>query len=1226
MLPGLAIDFSSGSEYTGLEGGTVVSCLALYLLGPPRIECDGVPIKLDRRKALALLAYLAVTGESHRRDSLVNLLWPEVDATRGRAALRRTLYALRKALTNVWLDIDREEIGLRSSEEPSISSGQTLWVDVDWFHRLLAECGTHGHPVSQVCPACLAPLTDAVALVHGDFLSGFGLKDSFNFDDWALFQAEVLRRELAEALERLVRWHSAQREFESALGYARHRLELDPLEEPAHRQLMRLFAWSGRRSAALRQYEECIAVLEDQLGVTPQDTTTQLYQDIQKGHPPPPPEARREQEALLPSERLLDLAAGSPPFLEQEMPAERPVFVARERELARLDGYLNAALSGQGRVVFVTGEAGSGKTTLVQEFSWHAQEAHADLIAASGNCNSYTGVGDPYLPFREILELLTGDVEAQWAAGAMTGEHARRLWNTLPLAAQALLDAGPDLIDTFVPRSALLDRAITFTQGPGGLDWLTHLHELVERRPFAPGMLSPQQSALFEQYSRVLQGLACQVPLVLLLDDLQWADVGSISLLFHLGRQLAGSRILIVGAYRPEEVAVGRDGARHPLEPVVNELQRDFGDITVNLGQAQNRDFIEAFLRSEPNRLGRAFREMLHRQTRGHPLFTIELLRGLQERGDLLKDAEGHWIEGPALDWERLPARVEAVIAERIGRLAQSLQATLRLASVEGEVFTAEVIARLLPADGRKVVGRLSGELDRRHRLVRAQAIERVASGRLSRYRFRNYLFQKYLYDSLDEVERAYLHEDVGSILEDLYGDQASQIAVQLAWHFQEAGIDEKARHYLRQAGERAVQLSAYQEAIAHLSRGLERLAALPDSGNEDDRLERAEQELALQLALAMAWQGTKGTQSPEVEKAYTRARELCQQTGKMTQLCQVVGGLSNMHYVRAEHHRARELAEEALSLAQQSGHALLEALAHTYLGFILFCLGEFPTARANFQQMISFYKPHQHHRALVFLRGSDHGLSALAYDACCLWCLGYPEQASQRSQEALVLARELSHPFSLADVICFAGCLFDELRRDPVALRSSSDELVRLANEKGMPTWIGMGTRCHGEALAMLGQIEEGMAQMRAGIAVDKSLDARIYQSGTLGFLSEAEARAGLPTDGLTTLDEALALVEETDERYCEAELYRLRGELLLAGGKDAEAEVSLRSATEVAQGQRAKSWELRATTSLARLWQKQGKQEEARKVLTEIYGWFTEGFDTADLGDAGALLEDLS
>jgi tetratricopeptide (TPR) repeat protein len=224
--------------------------------------------------------------------------------------------------------------------------------------------------------------------------------------------------------------------------------------------------------------------------------------------------------------------------------------------------------------------------------------------------------------------------------------------------------------------------------GAGLPAWLTRLDELVNGKPLrqaqgrlqrpvrgvanGPGIAGPQQSDLFEQYTRVLQALARQVSLVLIVDDLQWADLGSISLLFHLGRQLAGSRILIVGTYRPEEIALGRDGARHPLEAVVNKFQRDFGDVAVNVDQAEGRDFVEALLDSEPNRLGPAFREMLYRQTRGHALFTIELLRGLKERGDLIQDPEGRWVQGPALDWETLPARVEAVIAERIGRLAEA--------------------------------------------------------------------------------------------------------------------------------------------------------------------------------------------------------------------------------------------------------------------------------------------------------------------------------------------------------------------------------------------------------------------------------------------------------------------------------------------------------------------------------------------------------------------------
>jgi predicted ATPase len=310
-------------------------------------------------------------------------------------------------------------------------------------------------------------------------------------------------------------------------------------------------------------------------------------------------------------------------------------------------------------------------------------------------------------------------------------------------------------------------------------------------------------------------------------------------------------------------------------------------------------------------------------------------------------------------------------------------------------------------------------------------------------------------------------------------------------------------------------------------------------------------------------------------------------------------------------------------------------ALGYWRLGFISFGLGEYTTAQAHIEQVTTLYEP-QYHRSLVFLGGANAGLSAVAYDACCLWCLGYPEQAQKRSQEALALTRELDHPFSLADVLCFAGCMLHAMRRDAQALKGYSEELMRLAHEKDMPSWLGMGNWQWGTALAMLGQVQEGMAQMRAGIAFCRSTDVWIYLPAALGALAEAQAKTGRPGEGLTTLDEALALVEETDERHWEAELYRLKGELLSTQsmqGDEVEAEASLHEAEScfkhaiaVARRQQAKSWELRATTSLARLWQKHGKVDEARQMLADVYGWFTEGFDTPDLQHARALLEELS
>jgi predicted ATPase len=517
-------------------------------------------------------------------------------------------------------------------------------------------------------------------------------------------------------------------------------------------------------------------------------------------------------------------------------------------------------------------------------------------------------------------------------------------------------------------------------------------------------------------------------------------------------------------------------------------------------------------------------------------------------------------------------------------------------------------------------VGRLSGELDKKHRLVGAQGIARIDGQRLSRYRFRHILFQKYLYSSLDEVQRAHLHEAVGSTLEAMYQnhtDAMPPIAGQLAWHFREAGIAKKAIHYLRQAGERAVRLSAFQEALAHLTDGLALLMTLPDSP------ERVEQELALQLSLGMAW--TFGSTIVEGGKAYTRARALCQQIGKTSELPRIVGMLTTCHYVGGQHRKARALAEKASDLAQEVGEPMLVAAGHWRLGFVSFALGEFTTARAHLEPMIAFYEP-RHHRALVSLCGSDPGPSALAYDACCLWCLGYPDQALKRSQEALALARELEHSLSLVEVLHFSGCILAEMCHDAQALKEHSEELLRWADEKGLHGWLPPGTCFRGEALIMMGQVGEGMAQLCEGMEAYHSKGERINLPRFLYSQAEAQAEMDQPEKGLSTLSEALALVEQTNERNWEAEIYRLQAELLLQVEDEGKAADSLNKAVEVARRQQAKSWELKATTDLARLWQRQGKTGSARRALAEVYDWFTEGFDTADLKEARTLLDSLS
>src|SRR5262249_46471894 len=481
---------------------------------------------------------------------------------------------------------------------------------------------------------------------------------------------------------------------------------------------------------------------------------------------------------------------------------------------------------GGAKFFFRVGGGGRGKAMGVGEFARQAQAADAEVLIVSGSCNAHTGSGDPYLPFRDALTMLCGDVEARWAGGLISTEHARRLWEAMPVTLPTLTEHASDLIGTFVPGKGLRERAATFAAPDE--PWFNRL----VARESAEASARVEQQPILAQYSAALNAIARERPLLLILEDLHWVDTASSGLLFHLSREAAHSRMLIVGTYRPDEVAVSRGEIAHPLAEMLSELKGRHGDVWLDLGDLAEADgwrFVEAYLDTRPNRLSPAFREALFARTAGHALFTVELVRELRERGDVRQDDEGQWVDGPAINWNTLRARVEGVIEKRIQRLEQDLRTILTIASVEGETFTAEVVARVQQVNERGLVQRLSQELDKQHRLVVAHILAWLGSQRLSLYRFRHQLFQQYVYHSLTEIERAYLHEAVGSVLEVLYGEQTEQVAVQLARHFEQAGLTEQAVKYLLQAGKRAARLSAYQEVIAHVSNGLALLGRQPD-------------------------------------------------------------------------------------------------------------------------------------------------------------------------------------------------------------------------------------------------------------------------------------------------------------------------------------------------------------------------------------------------------------
>ncbi len=608
-------------------------------------------------------------------------------------------------------------------------------------------------------------------------------------------------------------------------------------------------------------------------------------------------------------------------------------FVGRAHELVQLDSALAAAVTGKGRVICVAGEAGIGKTRLVQEFTRLAQERHADLLVAIGDCSAQGGIGEAYLPFREVLGLLTGDLETKLAQGVITGENARRLQQVLVKSGLILLDVGYNLVDTLVPGGNLITTLGRSASKHSGLD--AKLEKLAASRP-AGGTLSADtvdRESMFEQCTRFLTTLASSHPLIIVIDDLQWADSSSLSLLFHLGRRIDHAPILVVGCYRPDEVALERNGQRHPLEKVLAEFQRYYGEITVVLDwpdAASAAALLDAYLDAVPNRLGPAFRAALLRQTGGNPLFLVESLTLLAERGAIVQDDAGRWHEVGELDWQILPARIEGVLDERIGRLDPDLRETLTIASVEGERFTAEIVARLRSVDERSLVLRLSEELGKKQHVIGSGTIERIDNRRVSRYSFLQKLLQRHLYEKLDEVERTYLHEDVGNLLEELYRSRLDEAAVQLAWHFDAAGLADKAAAYHWRAGQVAARRFAHAEAAQHLTRAL----VLTSEADQEKRYD-----ILLERATVYDWMGQHAAQDEDLQAL----AKLAAAHGNPARLAEIELRLADLARLTGDYDRALAFVGQALSHAGQD--PALEAQAYGMWGRVLIHRGAYAEA-----------------------------------------------------------------------------------------------------------------------------------------------------------------------------------------------------------------------------------------------------------------------------------------
>jgi len=1160
--------------------------LVIHFFGSMQLKRGECPLtNFGSNKVRALFAYLVVeSGRPHQRRKLSALLWPEAPETTALSNLRYALSNLRKA------------IGDHAAQPPYlVTSPQTIQfndavnvqVDVTRFEKACE--------LARQNPLDFPSLLRAAELYQARFLAGFSIPDSIPFEEWMVLKRERYDRLAYQVLHRLANYYELIGDYERAIGFAQRQIELDPWREEVHRLMMRCLYFSGQRSAAIGQYEVCCQSLESDLGIEPNLDTQALFEAIRSNRLPAPP---------------------SPPAFFLRSPSlqqERPDFVDRQESLDHLHAALQRAMDGHGDLLLISGSAGQGKTALVKEFVQQALESHQNLAAAWGNSQAYFGSGDPFLPFREILEMLTGQVEHRWEAGTISHDHARRLWHLTAPCAQAVVEQGSGLIGTFLSGRTLLHRVsyVLREETP----WLSRLTNIVEKEHEKQPL---SRENLIQQYGRVLKEISHHARLLIFVDDLQWADQSSLDMFFHLARQLSSSRILLIGAFRPVEDPSGADDSSLFLADMVNELQLQMGDILIDLDERMDRGFIDAYLDKDPNLLGTDFREELFQYTRSHPLFTVEILLEMKRRGDLVKNNAGEWEASGDINWEHLPPRIEAAIKERLSHIPGELNDLLKIASVEGERFTAEVLADVQNIDEEQALTRIREELDRQFRLVHADSSRRIDGNRLTRYRFRHILFQKYLYTQLDAVERAELHERVGLALEEQCQQVLEEMYLPLAIHFELAGLTDKAIDYYDLAGKRAIEFSSYADAISHFESAISLLVETPKSMDRDKR------EFDLLLRMSAPLMIERGFASEEMRMINDRMSALLKCIPLEMEIFPVFHAIGAHYQMRGQYKKAHALLQRAEVLARRLGDELLIRCCNWAYGFNFLWMGKLEESLFHLEKMIEFYDPFVHGEFRKSF-GMDAGVASRLWSSWTLWLLGFPEGALARGQETIDLGYFLDDPGNLSfaqDLVGFLRLLIGE--RDTIDNLLQS--LEKLLEKNPMQLHHADLEFLLGFNDVQKGALKTGISQMCKGIEAYRACGTIGQLSMRLILLAEAYVDDGQWDQAASAVQEAEALIEDFDERFYQAEALRVKGKLMEKKRDVEAAEKLYLKAMRVAEEQKAKSLELRAATGLARLWFEQGRSNEANQVLAEVYDWFTEGFDTRDLKEASALLEKLS
>jgi tetratricopeptide (TPR) repeat protein len=843
--------------------------------------------------------------------------------------------------------------------------------------------------------------------------------------------------------------------------------------------------------------------------------------------------------------------------------------VGRERDVDRLNTALDAAAAGRGQVICVSGEPGIGKTTLVESFLASLDRDEPSYFVARGRCSERLAGTEAYLPWLEALDGLR----------QTSGGSADRLLQTLAPS-----------------WHRQLSRAAADAQTQEG-----------------------SQERMKRELARFVQELCRTRPLVLFFDDVHWADASTIDLLGYISMRFDTLRMLVVVAYRPTDMAL----ARHPFLQLKPELQHRgcCRDLPLEL---LTREDVDRYLTLEfpGHRLAPTLAALIHHKTEGNPLFMVDLVRYLRDRG-VIGVEDGVARLAQSLPWveQDLPESIRGMIERKVSQLGEEDRRLLTAAAVQGFEFDSFVLARAIGLDQAAVEERLEA-LASVHAFIALTGERDLPSGAVSlNCRFVHVLYQNAFYASLGPARRTQISLSVGHALMEAFERQLGAVASQLARLF-ESGRDwsRASAHYLS-AAQNAARLFAYQETITLAQRGLELVRRLPDS------VEHRRRELDCQLVLISALIVVKGYGSTEAVDACLRARELCEQVDDYQSLYMALVNLAIIRSMRGEGDAARELMEQCLELATRAQDDGRIMIAHELLGETYWGRGMFRESRAHFEASAALYEPSRDFALAVLNVGNDLGVACKVVCAHSVWYLGYPDRALVWSQEGVALSRQLSHPWSSAFAWCHTA-LLRVYRRDYAEALEAADIGLAISRENEFEMWTGYTLLLRGRALAEQGRHAEGIELIREGIHLYRKGGNELEYPLFAALLGEVFLMADRIEDGLAIVDDGLDQAECNGIRVHEPELHRLKGELLLKNGdssdesRAAHAMACFERAAAMAREQEAKSLELRAAMSLARLYQRQGRAHEASDLVRPIYEWFAEGLETQDLKDARAML----